>query len=79
MNDYMASYYEKNKEKMKKYSKLYYHQGKGKEVWENFKIRNKEKYLGYHRDYYHNNIKKKKSKKKKTMTKEKKSVILFFD
>jgi hypothetical protein len=74
----MTSYYEKNKEKMKNYSKLYYHQGKGKEVWENFKIRNKEKYLGYHRDYYNNNIKKK-SKKKKTMSKEKKSIILFFD
>jgi len=70
----MASYYEKNKERIKKYSKLYYHQGKGKEVWENFKIRNKEKYLEYHRDYYHN-----KKKSNKTMTKEKKSIILFFD
>ena len=72
-DNYHKEYYLRNREKIKLSANLYYHQGKGKEVWSRFIEINREHYNKYHRLY------EKKIKKDRTMTKKKQDIVLFFD
>ena len=64
-DNYHKEYYIKNKEKIKLSSNLYYHSGKGKEVWNKFIQLNREHYNKYHRVYERNLNKSKGMEKKK--------------